>query len=135
MHPSASSLPFLLIPLFVAGMLAYYVLSYRRGWAVLARLYPGPPVFAGEKRASQYGIVGGMALQNCLEAGADHQCLYLSVPGLLPPLLIPWGDITVTPRKGLLTGNLAFQFRRAPAVTLTLGETLARELLRARPPA
>jgi len=133
MHLSASSLPLLLVPAFIAGLLLYFVISYKRGWAVLARLYPGPPAFGGQKHTAQNGIVGGLGLQRSLEAGADQGGLYLAAPGLLPPLLIPWEDITVTPRRGLLTGNLLFRFGRAPSVTLTLGETLGRQLLLARP--
>ena len=135
MHTMPSPL-LLLLPLGF-GVVACTILRYVTGWAALARFYRLTRPYTGPSTAFQSATLNWAAFNNCLILGADGTGLYVSVffPLTLafPPLLIPWSDISATPKQGIFVPVIAFQFAQVPSASWSVTESLGRRLLAARP--
>lgn len=119
------------------GMLT--VIARAGGWAALAQVYQSAGDFEGRRWWFQTGQMGGgIRYGGILTVGANLRGLYLSVlvPFRFghPPLFIPWTDITVTARRGLVLGHVDLRFRRVPGVSLRLPERLGRQIAEAAGP-
>ena len=119
------------------GIIACTILRYVTGWATLARFYRNTRPYTGPSMAFRSATLNWAAFNNCLILGADNTGLYVSVffPLTLafPPLLIPWSDISATPKQGIFVPVIALQFAQVPSVSWSVTENLGRELLAARP--
>ena len=135
MHALPSPL-ILLLPLGFSAVVCT-ILRYVTGWATLARFYRLTRPFTGPATPLRSATLNGAAFNNCLILGADRTGLYISVffPFTLafPPLLIPWHDISATPKQGIFVPVIAFQFARASRVSWSVTAGLGQELLAARP--
>ena len=127
---------FLLLPLGFA-VAACAVLHSITGWAALARFYCITQPYTGPSTAFQSATLNWAAFNNCLILSADSAELYISVffPLTLafPPLLIPWSDISATPKQGIFVPVIAFQFAQVSSASWSVTESLGRRLLAARP--
>lgn len=126
----------LLVPLGF-GVVVCTILRYVTGWATLARFYRLTQPFTGSATPFRSATLNWAAFNNCLILGADSTGLYVSVffPFTLasPPLLIPWTDITATPKQGIFVPVIAFRFAQVPQLSWSVTENIGRELLTARP--
>ncbi|MBI5526892.1 MAG: hypothetical protein HY897_11210 [Deltaproteobacteria bacterium] len=113
------------------------VLSVLGGWRALAQVYRStlPPSFPPPRNLWKFQSARfrwGTNYNGILTVGADDAGLHLSVFFLFkaghPPLLIPWRDITAVAYRGLLFSGRTLSFARAPGVTITVREPLARSI-------
>ena len=68
---------------------------------------------------------------NCVTFAVDHRGLHMASFGALlghPRLLIPWADISVTPKKVWWASCSEFRFRRAPQIPVVVSARLADQL-------
>jgi hypothetical protein len=114
--------------------------SYTSGWTTLAKVYEFSKPFVGKKWQSVSGKMGTPESSNwmrhSLTVGANEEGLYLSISILFrlrcPPLFIPWGDISVSLEKGILTKYIKFNFSTTPAAYLSINENVGRQVLECR---
>lgn len=109
------------------------VVSYVGGWATLASRYRCQSDFVGERWPFQNGWMRWTVhYGNCLTVGGNSEGLYLAVftPFRFghPPLLIPWGEITITRRQFLFIRWVRFEIGRELHIPLSIRTTLARRL-------
>jgi hypothetical protein len=98
--------------------------SWLGGWARLAGYYAALSPFSGQKRTMQSGYLNWARYRGVLTLGANESGLYLAVMVLFrvghPPLLIPWHDITVTVKKGILGTYMVLTFAKVPGMKLRI---------------
>jgi hypothetical protein len=102
-----------------------FVIAQLGGWGELARYYRLQNPFDDKRWHCRSGRMRWTARYNgCLTIGAGSRGLYLAVLFLFrvghPPLLIPWGDISVKTGKTLWWNWTEFRFRQAPGVYLKI---------------
>lgn len=119
------------------GFLAvvFFLIGRISGWASLANVYRTTGEFLGPMWKFQSGqLRWRMGYNNCLTLGANESGLYLSVIFLFrighPSLFIPWGDITVSIRKGFLGNHMEFRFKQVQNVPLRVSIPLGEKLLK-----
>ena len=117
------------------------------GWALLAKAYPLPRPFRGDRwrfqsASMRYKTNYGL----CLTVGANPEGFYLAIlfpfrPGH-PPLFIPWTDISAAvkpsrmfPYRQIGLRFVELRFQRVPEVPLRIMERLGRRLARSADPA
>ncbi len=109
-----------------------YTVGFVSGWHELARSYRHAGQFLGTRWRFQNGRRLLMGFHNVLTLGVNSQGMYLGTFVLfrvgLPPLFIPWGDVSTKERKVLLWKVVEFRFRQAPSVFLRLSSTLAEKM-------
>jgi len=132
------------LQLLIAGGIGLWIListivSRASGWAALATVYRLQESFDGQRWylqtaqmrwATNYG--------NCLTVGVSPRGLYLAVVFLFrpghPPLLVPWGDISVYMRQRTWFTVVELRFRRVPGIPLRISARLAARLATAAGP-
>ena len=104
------------------------------GWATLADVYRFSEHFNGYRWRFQRAQMRWGMSYNGLTVGMNEKGLYLSVFFLFrmghPPLFIPWRDISVSVKQGLLGSYMEFRFRRALFVPFWVTEGLGRGIAR-----
>ncbi len=96
----------------IGGLVVLFWLIGRiSGWSTLANIYRATGEFFGPTWKFQSGqFRWRMGYNHCLTFGANESGLFLSVFFLFrighPSLFIPWGDITVSLRKGFLSKEM-----------------------------
>ena len=105
------------------------------GWSNLAEHYRTSDAFQGETWAFQSARMRYMSNFNgCLTFGADAQGMYAAgwAPFRLaaPPILVPWGELSVQPKKLWLMSGYELRFQQAPDVYMWVRQSLGEKLLR-----
>lgn len=130
-----SLLPALVPVLFVSTWIgACFLVAFIGGWRLLAHRYAATEPFSGTRLWWRHGRFNhSIGYNGCLNLGAGPQGLHLSVMFLFriahPPLLIPWGDITLTQSRFWIVKFTTLSFAKVPTVSLHLRESLAQKLL------
>lgn len=121
--------------LFFIGMwiMISIVISRVSGWASLADIYHHADHFNGYRwRFQSAGMRWMMSYNNCLTIGSNERGLYLSIFLIFrfghPPLFIPWNDISITNKKGLLFKYIEFRFLRFPSLFLRINKRMAERI-------
>jgi hypothetical protein len=123
---------FVFIPLI--WILVVFLVARLSGWRELADAYPLSTDFTGRKLQFQSAnFRWGSNYTGIVQIGADPQGLYLSVfipfrPGH-PPIFVPWGDIQVESRDGLIPA-LRLRFSRKPGIPCVISKMLGERLAR-----
>lgn len=77
------------------------------------------------------------SLRNCLNIAVSEAGLRLSVFPLFrlfhPPLVIPWDQVSVQNRSGILSNWIEFHFSGAPSVILRIEESVGYDVARYAP--
>ncbi|MGA2431726.1 MAG: hypothetical protein ABSH13_24745 [Candidatus Acidiferrum sp.] len=127
-EPIGAALLFVGVWIFVC-----YLTGVLGGWHDLARTYRHPETFDGKQwrfQSGQMRLLLGM--NNALTVGVNSHGLYLAVfvPFRVgyPPLLVPWGDLSVCTGKFLFWKYFEFRFRQAPHVYLRLSASLVDKM-------
>ena len=125
--------PYFFPALFVGiWLLVMFLLSRLGGWHRLAYRYRLSSTFSGKVWRFQSGRFNWAAYNNCLSVGANGKGLYLAPLFLFrfghPPLLIPWGDITVEKKKFLAWTYSDLLFPGVPGVRLRISGRLWRRI-------
>ena len=123
----------LVLVILVCWVIISYVIAHMGGWFRLARFYRFSGEFLGERwRFQSAQMRWKVGYNNCLTVGASPEGLYLSVMFILrfghPPLLVPWGDISVKVIKGFFYPVLEFRFQQGPAIPLRVSEKLGQKI-------
>jgi hypothetical protein len=123
---------------FALWALVSFIISMASGWNVLSRrFYCAKGTFRGETRTFQSARMGFLTnYGSCLSIGADQSGLYMSIFPIFrlghPPLLIPWGEITVLPGEtGLIFKQRTFSLGRQEAISLRISASLVETLQQA----
>jgi hypothetical protein len=104
------------------------------GWARLAEQYRATQPFVGETWRFQSVQMRYLThYNNCVTFGADPQGLYVSVFFLIAPghspLLVPWGELELQPKRYFGVFGYELRFVRAPGIFMWvrggLGEKIA----------
>lgn len=126
------------IPLFIVawGWFLTQGIARLSGWARLADQYLATRPFEGEKWRFQSIQMRYLThYNNCVTFGADPEGLYMAMFFLLrpghPPLLVPWQELEVQPRKRFLVSGYELHFLRAPEVTMWVRGALGEKIVRA----
>jgi hypothetical protein len=106
------------------------------GWASLAEHYRLTDPFLGETWPFQSAQMRYMSHYNgCLTFGANEQGMYVAGWGPFrigaAPLLVPWGELTLEPKKRWLISGYELHFRQSPDVYMWVRSSLGEKLLRA----
>ncbi|HNT73822.1 MAG TPA: hypothetical protein PKH77_02260 [Anaerolineae bacterium] len=113
-----------------------WLLSRLGGWGRLASFYRAVEPFTGQTWTWRGGRLGFVNYRSVLTLGADPAGLYLAVMPLFrvghAPLWIPWSEIEVVERDGILGLYMGFRFAQAPDVVLYLLPNLGGRLLAVR---
>lgn len=130
-----------LIPFRVAGIillgivfwsLILFILGRIGGWSRLAESYRSSDEMPSTRWRFQTGqFRGWVNYGSCLTVGVDHRGLHFASFGPLlghPPLLIPWTDVTATPKKTWWTRCADFRFRQAPEISILVNARLAERI-------
>jgi hypothetical protein len=113
------------------------LLSVLGGWRALSQVYRStlPASFPPPRHVFKFQnatLRWGTNYKGILTFGVDDTGLHLSVFFLFkighPPLFIPWRDISAVAYHGFLFSGRTLAFARAPGVTMTLREPLARQI-------
>ena len=129
--------PELFFLIFVGGwILVSHLVARIGGWTVLSTFYRLSSPFDGERWRFQSGEMRWkVGYNSCLTLGVNASGVYLSVFFLFrlghPPLFIPWADISVKEKKGLVFTYAEFRFRQAPTIPLRVRERLGRRMVTA----
>ena len=110
-----------------------YGIGLLSGWHDLGRAYRHSGTFDGTRWRFQSGQMRLlMGIHNALTVGVNSHGLYLAVSMPFrvgnPPLLIPWGDVSVRGSKFLFWKYFEFRFRQAPYVFLRLSASLVDKM-------
>ncbi|MBI5025298.1 MAG: hypothetical protein HZC12_00935 [Nitrospirae bacterium] len=110
------------------------VISRVSGWGSLAEIYRYTDPFNGNRwRFQSAGMRWMMSYNNCLTIGSNERGLYLSIFFIFrfghPPLFIPWNDISITNKKGLLFKYIEFRFRRFPSLFLRINKRVGERIV------
>lgn len=133
----AIAFPFLFIAMWT---LVTTLLGFLSGWFTLQTWYADDrneqPLL---KLGWQSGSMGlGVNFSNCLTIAATRRGLSLRVWrifGLFQrPLLIPWSEITVTPKRFLFVRTVRLEFGRPPSGSLRISERTWDRLVAAAGP-
>lgn len=111
------------------------LISKTRGWSTLSKTYRLLKPFNGRRWSYQNAqLRSGGLYGKCLTIGVNSEGLYLSVLFLFrighPPLFIPWTDISIVEKEGMLL-TIEFNFQRAPSVPLRISKRLALRMAEA----
>lgn len=132
-HPRAM---FVIAPVYAVAlcMLVSVVISYIGGWSSLAKRFATKQPFSGERWTGQSGQMRWIAgYHNCLTLGANEKGLFLATMILFrvkhPPLLIPWNEISITPKRLWILGDFVrLTLGRQESVPLLIRRKLADKL-------
>ncbi len=131
--------------MFVAGFLVFFValwsailtlIGRASGWAELAAHYRASAPFQGETWMFQ-GVQMRylMHYNGCITFGASEMGVYVAGWGPFrlgaPPLLVPWGDVTIAEKKRFVFPGYELRFRQSPEVFMWVRERLGQRLLQA----
>ncbi len=121
----------LLLGLAVWG-LVMFILGRASGWARLAEDYRSADDLPAKRFRMRSVLLRGWAhYGNCVTFGVDYRGLHLSSFGTLlghPRLLIPWSEISVTPKKVWWAPCAELRFRRAPEIPVLISASLADKI-------
>ena len=122
----------------VAGFPAFFsfilfVLSKVGGWSALAERYRMDRPFQGAIWKYQFGFLGSVRYNGALTVGSGMEGLYLAVLFFLrpfhPPLLIPWGEVSLGRRKKTIFLDLVeFRLGPEPVASLWVYDSLAQRI-------
>jgi len=106
------------------------------GWRRLAETYRAQGDFDGPRwRFTSARMRFSVNYNGCLILGANAGGLYMATLLLFrlghPALFVPWSDVGVVERSGLVFKYLEFSFVKAPGVTLRVRRRLGLALLEA----
>jgi hypothetical protein len=91
-------------------------------WTDLATSYRDEGEFSGPTKSLQSGSFGPFVHKGTLVLGADADALHVSMLPVFryahPSLRIPWEDVTVRRRKGILAEHLVMTLRNQPFVEI-----------------
>jgi hypothetical protein len=112
------------------------IISLISGWFSLAKVYRTGSAFDGAKWRMQSGRMRWfVGYNNVLTIGASQQGLYLASMFLFrfmhPPLLVPWSEIKVQKKKGLVFEYVTFTMGRELAIPLRIRGKLGTNLQQA----
>ena len=122
--------PVLFVPMWV---LVCLLVARIGGWSLLAEIYRSSEPFEGSKwRFQSAQMRWWMNYNNCLTVGTNSRGLYLATfllfrPGH-PPLFVPWTDVSVNRRPGILFTYWDFRFRRAPDLSFRINDRLKERI-------
>ncbi|MBZ5646243.1 MAG: hypothetical protein LAN37_03350 [Acidobacteriia bacterium] len=126
------------IPLFVVawGWLVISLVARLSGWSLLAERYGANAPFEGEKWYFQSVQMRYLShYNNCLTFGGNAQGLYVAMFFLLraghPPLLIPWEELEIEPKKRFFVTGYELRFRQVPGVYMWVWAKLGEKIVRA----
>jgi hypothetical protein len=128
--------PFLLagiiLLLLTAWALILIILGRASGWSRLAEDYRSDAEMPAKRFRLRSVLLRRWAhYGNCVTFGVDYRGLHMASFGALlghPRLLIPWTDISVTPKKVWWTACAELRFRRAPEIPVLISARLAGQL-------
>jgi hypothetical protein len=122
----------------VAGFPAFFclillLLSKLGGWSALAERYRTDRPFQGSLWRFQFGFLGSVRYNGALTVGSGMEGLYLAVLFFLrpfhPPLLIPWGEVSLGRRKKTIFMELVeFRLGPEPVASLWVYDSLAQRI-------
>ena len=128
-------------PLLLAGIillvitvwaLIMIVIGRASGWHRLAEDYRSDVEFPSKRfRLRSVLMRRWVHYGNSVAFGVDYRGLHMSSFGALlghPRLLIPWPEISVTPKKVWWTNCAELRFRRAPEIPVLISARLADQL-------
>ena len=134
-------------PFVLAGILVFvpifwgfimHVLSRLGGWSRLAEDYRSDSEMPSTRfRMRSVLLRGWTHYGNCITFGVDQRGLHLASFGSLlghPRLLIPWSDISITPKKSWGIRSAELRFRRTPEIPVVISARLADQLSSAADP-
>lgn len=134
-------------PFLLAGILLFvpvfwgfimHVLSRLGGWSRLAEDYRSADEMPATRFRMRTVLLRGWThYGNCVTFGVDHRGLHLASFGPLlghPRLLIPWSDVSVTPKKVWWTRCAELRFRRVPDIPVLISARLADKISSAADP-
>ena len=102
------------------------------GWARLAEDYRSADEMPAKRFRMRSVLLRGWAhYGNCVMFGVDYRGLHMASFGPLlghPRLLVPWPDISITPKKVWWTQCAELRFRRAPEIPVLISARLADQL-------
>jgi hypothetical protein len=141
MRQLVSTYFFLIFPavLILTGILPFLV-AQMSGWAALGRRFRAAAAFPGETWGLQSARMRwGINYNNCLIVGADPTGLYLCMMFIfrlgMPPLLLPWQEITVERRwKGLFFHYVELRLGQDEQIPFRIRESLADKIKAAAGP-
>ncbi len=125
----------LLVPVFWG--LIMVVFGRVSGWFRLAEDYRSDDEMPSTRFRFRSAMLRWAHYGNCVVFGVDHRGLHLASFGPLlghPRLLIPWSDVTVTPKKVWWTRCAELRFRRAPDIPVLISARLADKISSAADP-
>lgn len=137
LSPGASGLdPILLAGIVLLGVavwgLVMFLFGRVAGWSRLAEDYRSDSEMPAKRFRMRSVLLRGWAhYGNCVTFGVDYRALHLSSFGALlghPRLLVPWSDISVTPKKVWRTSCAELRFRRAPEIPVLISARLADKI-------
>jgi len=130
-----------LFPFFLAGAillgiglwcLIITLMGRLGGWYRLAEDYRSDSEMPAKRfRMRSVLLRGWVHYGNCVTFGVDYRGLHLSSFGSLlghPRLLIPWSEVSVTPKKVWWTRCAELRFRRAPDIPVLISARLANQI-------
>ena len=111
------------------------VVGRTSGWSSLAEHYRTSELFQGETWRFQSARMRYLSNYNgCLTFGAGMQGMFAAGWGPFrigaPPLLVPWGELTIRPKKLWLMPGYELRFQQSPDVFMWVRESLGENLLR-----
>jgi hypothetical protein len=124
--------------IFISVWIVVVILSSKlSGWKTIAHYYRSDVPFDGVRfRFQSAGMRFGTNYNGLLTVGVNRMGLHLSVWFLfhigLPPLFIPWRDITMTERKKFFMRQIVLKFARCPTIPLIITKRLADKIARAK---
>lgn len=127
-----------IIPVFVVcwfWLIAAFI-ARLSGWSQLAERYPANAPSQGPTWRFQSAIMRyGSHFNNCLTFAADPQGLHIAMFVLLrlehPPILVPWGELTIEPKRRWMMDGYEMRFRQCPGVFMWVRQELGSKIVRA----
>ena len=127
--------PILLAGIVLLGLVVWglvmFLLGRVSGWARLAEDYRSDSEMPSKRFRMRSVMIRWAHYGNCVTFGVDYRGLHMATFGPLlghPRLLIPWPDISVTPKKVWWTACAELRFRRAPEIPVLISARLADQL-------
>ncbi len=114
-------------------LLLNFIVSRLTGWAQMAAHYRNAGNIPGKVwRFQTITTRWGMGYKGCTNVGADSRGIYFSFGFLFrfghPPLLVPWGDITITEKQITRTKMLELRFRKTRDLPIRISADLGAQL-------
>jgi len=120
----------------ISFLFLYIIISFSislGGWGTLTKQYANRSPFKGKRFFFASCSIGSFThYRSRLIMGSNENGLYLAalLPFRIghPPLFIPWSDIVVKLKKGVIFSDASFDFSKCPEIIFEISKSLAEKL-------